>query len=237
MPTLLQYGMNLDGENQGVRCLYPLTAVDDPVTATGTTAANAYQITAGTTRFTTVAVGTGAVLPETSGVPKLQGAEFWIINSGANYLTIYPNIGDVGATINGLSSVVLQPNSITPFRCSATGLWYCDGIGAGFAGAIETIASQGSVAAAGTSQGTATPITQAVVNFTSGGGTPAGGTLPVAKAGLQITVGANTGSNITIYGNGSDTINTSTAGATGVAQTNATITIYVCATNGNWLTK
>lgn len=234
MPTLLKYGVDTGPENQGVRCLFPLTAVDDPVTATGTTAANAYPIVAGMTRFTTVAAGTGAVLPPTTSAPKLQGAQFWIVNAGANYLTVYPSLGDTGATINGLSSVVLQPNSITPFCCAAAGIWLADGIGAGFAGSIETIASQGAVATAGTTSATATPITQAMVNVTSGGASPAGVTLPVAKAGLQIAIGNNNGATIlTVYGNGADTI----AGSASTTQAATTIVLYMCFTTGNWVVK
>jgi len=130
---------------------------------------------------------------------------------------------------------VLGPSTVTPFECVAPGIWFCDGIGEGASGSIATVVSQGNVVSAGTSSATATPITQALVDFTSGttGGT-AGGTLPPAKAGMQISVANNAGGTISIYPNGTDTINGS---ASANVPATRSVTLFFCAVNGNWLTK
>lgn len=225
---------------------YNMTSVDAGATGTGatitgsqTTQQAGYQIQAANTLFSTVAAGGACVLPQTSRPTPFTGLILFVANTGANPLNCYPHPNDAGNSINGQATnapVVLGLNTITPFQCFSPGTWFADSIGTGFSGSLETVVSQGNVASAGTSQGTATAITQAVVNFTSGGADPAGGTLPPAKAGLQIAVANNTGGIIRIYGNGSDTIN-GAAGATGVTQANALITLYICAANGNWLTK
>jgi hypothetical protein len=242
-PPVLQFGLDASLQNSVQLSLANAVAVDAGannagVTATGTTAANAYQIRAGTTVFGFVSAGTGAVLPNTSGAVNLQGLEVAIQNSGLNFLTVYPGVGDVGGTINGGASVVLMPASITAFYCLTTGVWVADGIGAGAAGSIQTVASQGAIASAGTSQTTATKITQALVNVTTGTGTPAGVTLPPAVAGLEIAVANNlpAAATLLVYATGSDTIN-GTAGATGVSQATGIVTLYYVFTAGAYLTK
>lgn len=64
------------------------------LTALGTTQANALAIGADVNQFTTVAAGTGAVLP-----PMNPGDSCVIFNKGANALLVYP---PVGGTINSL---------------------------------------------------------------------------------------------------------------------------------------
>jgi hypothetical protein len=207
------------------------------VTGSQTTQLNGYQIQASNTWFSTVAAGGACILPQTNRPFPFAGLEVFIANTGANNLICFPHPSDTGNSINGQSanaSVVLGPNTVTPFQCFTPGIWFADSIGSGFAGSIETVVSQGNVAAAGTSAGTATPITQAIVNFTSGGNSPAGGTLPPAKGGLQIAIADNTGAGtITIYGSGTDTIN----GSASTTVTNQSITLFICAVNGAWLTK
>jgi hypothetical protein len=241
-PPLIEFGLDSSMQNSTQLVLFNASVVDPAVTALGTTAANAYPIRAGATYVTAAAAGTGLVLPPTSSLVNAGGfaaaLNLWIGVSSAPvaFPTVYPHPNDVGATINGAASVVLGTLTVTPFQCFSPGLWTADSIGTGAVGSLETIVSQGNVAAAGTTQANATAITQAVVNFTSGGADPAGGTLPTASAGLQIAVANNTGGIIRVYGKGSDTINGG-SGATGVTQANALITLYICAANGNWLTK
>jgi hypothetical protein len=226
---------------------YNLTSVDAGPLGTGatvtgaqTTALNGYQLQAANTYFSTVAAGSACVLPQTSRPTPLSGLILFVANVGANPLNCFVHPNDPGGSINLLPSatpVILGANSITPFQCFAPGIWLADSIGTGFAGSLETVISQGNVAAAGNSQGTATPITQGMVNITSGGASPAGATLPVAKPGLQISVGVNNGANnAQIYGNGSDTIG-STAGSVGVTQSANSITIYMCFVAGAWIIK
>lgn len=205
-----------------------------------------YQIQAALTWFTTVTPGvTGngntptaaAVLPQTSRPEPFTGLQVVVANYGANPINCFAHPNDVGNSINSLAAnapVILGPNTITPFQCITPGIWNAVDIGGGFNGSIETIVSQGNVVSAGTSSATATPITQALVNFTSGttGGT-AGGTLPPAKSGSQVAVADNAGGTITVYGAGTDTIN----GGASITLSNATVTLFFCAVNGAWLTK
>jgi hypothetical protein len=242
-PPLVTFGVDNSLQNSIQLTLFDAKVCDPSVTALGTTQANGYQVKSGATFVNAAAAGTGLVLPPTSsffGDGGIPGAlTVWIaVSSGvAAFPNVYPHPNDGGsATINGAASVVLGNNTLTPFQAFAAGQWFADSIGTGAVGSLETIVSQGNVASAGTTQANATAITQALVNFTSGGADPAGGTLPVASAGLQVAVANNTGGIIRIYGNGTDTINGG-SGATGVTQANALVTIYICATNGNWLTK
>lgn len=61
--------------------------------ATGSTQADAVQLTATNTQFSTVAAGTGAIAPSFA----QPGDLFRVFNNGANALLVYPT---VGAAIN-----------------------------------------------------------------------------------------------------------------------------------------
>lgn len=74
-----------------------LGSVADGLTATGTTNADALQLTAAINRVTTTALNTGARLPLALITP---GARVTVVNSGANPLTVYPG---TGAQINALT--------------------------------------------------------------------------------------------------------------------------------------
>lgn len=65
-----------------------LADVQDSLTATGTDQDTAQKIGAGIVRFTTVASGTGAILPAGA-----VGDEVMVINAGANALSVYPPVG------------------------------------------------------------------------------------------------------------------------------------------------
>lgn len=68
----------------------------DSLTATGTTNADALQLSAAINRVTTTAAGTGVLLP-----PIEQGSGVVVMNSGANALLVYPG---TGAAINALTT-------------------------------------------------------------------------------------------------------------------------------------
>jgi hypothetical protein len=221
-------------------------AAGQTITAGMTTQATGYQLVAADTWFSTVTPGvTGngntptaaAVLPLTgtpTGPKSLVGAVFKVINTGANAINVYANPGDTTNSINQLatnSPIVLGSMTITPFECVAPGIWFCDGIGEGQSGSIATTVSQGNITAAGTNQAGATPVTQALANVTTTG-SGAGVVLPPAKAGMMVTVANNGANTLTVYGNGSDTI----GGAASTTITAATLLLFFCATNGNWLT-
>lgn len=87
--------------------------VANTLTALGTTQANALQIPADICKFTTVAAGTGAVLPASN--PGDGGTVF---NGGANALLLYP---PVGGKVNALgTNAGYSIAAATPY-CD----WYC----------------------------------------------------------------------------------------------------------------
>lgn len=76
--------------------------VTDALTATGSTQGTALAAPSNINRFTTVASGTGAILPSTAQASD----EFIVVNSGANALLVYPPTGaaiGAGATNAGFS--------------------------------------------------------------------------------------------------------------------------------------
>lgn len=70
--------------------------VANTLTALGTIQGNAFVIGADISRFTTVAAGTGAILPAMN-----PGDSVDIVNAGANALLVYP---PVGGKVNGLGT-------------------------------------------------------------------------------------------------------------------------------------
>jgi hypothetical protein len=184
---------------------YSRTSVDAGPLGTGATIAagqtsqsTGYPIAASSTIFTTVTpavTGSGntptaaAILPLMSGPNSLVGVTLYVTNNGAQPINLYPNLGDLTASINGQAAnlpIVLGVGTITAIVATANLVWMADGVGEGASGSIATTVSQGSIAAAGSSQSTATPITQgmAMVTMTASSGVA----LPPAKAGMQILV-------------------------------------------------
>jgi hypothetical protein len=109
--------------------LYPMDTrvVLTAQAATGTNAATALPITAQVTVFSTVAAGTGAVLPDisaTAGGAVGIGGEKVVMNRGANNLLLYPNTGaaiESGAanapiTVAPGGTARLTPDSNTTWR-------------------------------------------------------------------------------------------------------------------------
>ena len=74
---------------------------DTSATAAGTTSATAYPIKAQVTIFTTVAAGTGAILP-----PQTPGTWGLVFNAGAHALMLYG-----AGTINGGTSISVAAGS------------------------------------------------------------------------------------------------------------------------------
>lgn len=95
-------------------------------TALGTTQANAFAIFNNYTHFSTVAAGTGAVLPPvsaTAGLAAQQGDEYEVYNYGANALLVYPGLGaavGIGATNAGFS---VAAGKSAKFTLLTTTLW------------------------------------------------------------------------------------------------------------------
>jgi len=92
---------------------------DGPITATGSTQAGAYAITAAVSYFATVAPGTGGVLP----AAPTAGDRYETINAGANALAVYP---PSGATIDGgaaNASVLVLAGGSARFFATASTAW------------------------------------------------------------------------------------------------------------------
>ena len=85
--------------------------------ATGSGLATAFPISVNWIQFSTVAAGTGAVLPAASGV---LGQEFEVWNSGANTLTVYAFSGD---TINGAGSQTIAASAKLRMVAMNAGIW------------------------------------------------------------------------------------------------------------------
>ena len=87
--------------------------VADSLTAAGTSAATAYAITATTNVFTTVAAGTGCILPSGG-----KGDRIHVANLGISALMIYP---PTSGTMNGKAqAVMLPPAKAVDFVCRNT---------------------------------------------------------------------------------------------------------------------
>lgn len=81
------------------------TSIETGATAAGTTQGDAFEITKQTTVFGTVALNSGAVLPDAGDV----GEAFLVHNGGANALSVYPPSGgkiNAAATDAALSVAV-----------------------------------------------------------------------------------------------------------------------------------
>lgn len=92
--------------------------VASALTATGTTQATAYAMTAADNEFSTVDAGTGARLY--AGTP---GDTQTVYNGGANPLTVYP---PTSSQINGLgtnSGALVAPATACIFKCMSSTRW------------------------------------------------------------------------------------------------------------------
>lgn len=217
------------------------------VTGSQTTQLNGYQIQASNTLFSTVAAGGACVLPQTNRPFPFAGLEVFIANTGANNLICFPHPSDAGNSINGQaanSSVILGPNTVTPFQCFSPGIWFADSIGTGFAGSLETIVPQGPLTAhAGGGQASATPITQALVQFSTVASAGDSAVLPPAKPGMIITVINTIATSMNVFpasqAQGGVTGGDSMNGTQNAAQavTNAAPVIFNCVIIGTWWSK
>jgi hypothetical protein len=83
-------------------------SLDPVVTAAGTNQATAYPVTKQNTVVISAAAGTGLVLPAGAG-----GTEGWIVNAGANAITVYPNgTNTLNGQAAGVGVLVPAPGSL-----------------------------------------------------------------------------------------------------------------------------
>lgn len=88
----------------------------DDITAAGTSAGNATQLTYVYNSIDTAPSGSGVKLPTTE-----MGATIFVANSGAHTLTVYPQNG---STINGTTSASIAQNHTTLFFAVSNTQWY-----------------------------------------------------------------------------------------------------------------
>ena len=219
-----------------------LETASDLLTATGANQAGALALVSQTNRLTTVAAGTGVLLPT-----SVAGLEITIINHGANPLQVYPSLAasDAAATINDVATatgVTMMPNSTVLFWCSSAGLWYTEGLASGFynasgVGAFQTFSTQtGVVAHAGGGQGAATQITAMQVQVSTVATTADSVKLPASQPGLEIVLVNNGANSMNVFPATGEQINGGGANVA-AAQAAAAVTFYMCFVTGSWVTK
>jgi hypothetical protein len=167
--------------------------------------------------------GDGVMLPASA-----PGEMCVVINNTAYPITVYGNGTD---TINGISPVIMPPNSVDIFWCAASGTWQAD-LGIGYAGQLDTVLANDNFAASGSNQAGAAQIYAAFNRVTTATALQ-GVKLPAAVAGLDVIVENHSGVPIIVYGLGTDTID-DVAGATGVNQMDSSVVIFTCYGNGKW---
>lgn len=204
-------------------------SASDGLTAAGTTQATALQLSSEINRVTTVAVGSGVMLPASS-----PGLTVLVINSGANPVQVYGSGTD---TIDGVATatgVQQMQGSNCLFVCAASGAWYTNGIGTGYAGSLPTVSYTNNITAtaAGT-QATAYQLTTAMSRITTVATANDAVKLPVSSGGLQIIV-ANAATNaLNVFPQSGDTINALAANAAFSVAGGKTANFY-CIAPGYW---
>lgn len=102
---------------------------------------------------------------------------------------------------------------------------------------VEALSSLDGIAAAGTTQGTATVLPPKMAYNVTTVGAGSGVLLPPSFAGAQLAMNNNQGTNaLLVYPNGTDTVNALGAGV-GFSVAANTIVLFYCFTPGKWFTK
>lgn len=204
----------------------------DNITAAGTNQATATALQADFHRITSVAAGTGVVLP-----PAKTGMDIFIHNHGGLPVQVYGNGSDTIDDIAGATGVVQMNRSVALFTCYSSGAWATEGLATGYSpSGLQTVQPQDNITAAGTSQATATPMI-GQINTVATVATGTGVNLPASFSGLAVTVvnaGANT---LLVYPaqGASDTIN-GFAAATGLSMLPGSEATFNCTATGAWNT-
>ena len=89
----------------------------DGLTATGSTRADALQLTKVYNSIDTAATGTGVLLP-----PTQMGATIYIANSGASTIKVYPY--EAATTVNQTTSASIGKDHTSIFFAVTNSMWY-----------------------------------------------------------------------------------------------------------------
>jgi hypothetical protein len=215
---------------------YIYESATDGIIAAGTTQATAAQLPlTEMNRLTTVAVGSGIMLP-----PAVPGLDIIVVNHGANAVQVYGQPGDTINDVVSATGVSQMQSSWVYYGCFSPGVWYSESLAQGFPGGLgggfSTFATSVITASTTHTQAGATPITTMNVAVNTANASDAV-LLPTAVPGLEVTIVNLSAANaMQVYATGSNTIN-GTAGATGVSQLASAVTIYFCFQAGAWVTK
>lgn len=104
------------------------------LTATGTTQATAYFLSADINTFSTVAASTGAVLPIGN-----QGDRITVVNNGANALAVYPPVGGGLGNQSTNTAYSLQAGCAADFICTGVLTYAVEGSGLNGAGTFPVV--------------------------------------------------------------------------------------------------
>ena len=208
------------------------------VAAAGTTQGTATAITKTYNVVTTASAGQGIKLPSAT-----LGLVINIFNVSGNTIKVYPSSSE---TIDGGAAdapVEVVDDNGKEFVGTASGAWRAVGSGGnnvddftinGNASLLGSVTyGITTLAAAGTTQGTATALTEPVNVITSGTANQ-GVVLPTAAQGLTIVVQNTTSVDLKLYPNSSDTINGGSADAAITLPANTTITV-TCKNATDWV--
>jgi|SRR5579863_1402970 len=216
----------------------PVELAADGISAAGSTQANATQLVAALNRVTTATAAQGVKLPASA-----AGLDVIVENHSGVAIVVYGSGSDQIDDVAAATGVNQMDSSVVIFTCYAPGKWYSNGLATGYAKTaqsgtvLETMQFADAVAAAGSSQGTATQLS-AGLNTVSTVSAGQGVNLPASAPGLQVTV-INTGANpLTVYPaqGASDTINGEAATA-GVQLFPGTAAQFNCTAAGAWTTQ
>jgi hypothetical protein len=147
---------------------------------------SATQLTAQTSRITTVATaGDSVVLPASA-----PGLELMVINHGANPMQVFGLGSDKIDDVAAGTGVSQMANSLVIYTCATAGNWYSEGLATGFGGpGLQTQSTTSTITAhAGGGQGSATPLTTMINRVSTVASAGDSVVLPAFVLGLQIYV-------------------------------------------------
>ena len=182
-------------------------------------------------RITTVAAaGNSVKLPASA-----AGMTIIATNSGANPMQVYGTSPD---TINGVATatgVSQMQNSVVTYTCTTAGAWIAEGLGAGYAGSLQTLSGLNSITAfSGGGQGSATLLTASINRVTTVGAVGDSVKLPPSAVGMTLVVTNAAASNqMDIYPASTEVINSNSANSALRVNAGSTVSFW-CTVVGTW---